>query len=391
MITLVIPTFNRSDFLIRSLQYYADTNYKYKICIGDSSDSFHVDRAKRAIEGLKDKLDITYIEYPGVCIADCIQRLSNQVDTPYTVFIADDDFLVPKSLKRCIKFLEEHPDYSAAHGKAAVFSLQSSEGAHGEFRNVGEYTQRAIEGETASERLLDHLASYSVMLFSVHRTDIWQKLFKNVMGAKDRALMEEILPCCLSVVYGKIKQFDQLHLMRQCHEQRAFHQDVYDLITSPNWFPSYKIFHDSLIEVLIGQDGIQEGRAHDVVKEAFWFYIGDILQSKFKKSYGASRRAQMKRWLKKSFAHPFCLDALKSKTLLEKMSLSSLLNRSSIYHEDFIPIYEAVLQRKKSAAAVVATKENSQHSICRWLQLTAPESVSHLWMSQQEQYHLWVH
>jgi len=348
MLTLIIPTMNRSDFLIRSLRYYADTNYKYQLCIGDSSDSFHVDRAKKVIEELRDTLNITYLEYPGACIADCIQRLNNQVNTPYTTFIADDDFLVPKSLEMCIKFLEENSDYSAVHGKAAVFSLQSSKGAYGEFRNVGEYRQRAIEGETASERLLDHLASYSVMLFSVHRTQTWKKLFRDIRVDYDRAFMEELLPCSLSVVYGKVKQLDLLYLIRQGHDQRAFHADSYDWVTGPNWYPSYQIYSDVVTKEIMEQDGKSIEEVRRTAKKAFWLYLNNDLNNIFQRKYEMSRMERIKKCVKKIPILVSFFRMLHSIKLFSgEMSLTALMSKKSPYHEDFMPIFEVVSQVAK--------------------------------------------
>ena len=56
MISLLIPTMNRSDFLIRLLRYYRALGFQGCICIGDSSDAVHVERTKKAIQELQDKL-----------------------------------------------------------------------------------------------------------------------------------------------------------------------------------------------------------------------------------------------------------------------------------------------------------------------------------------------
>ncbi|MBU2250973.1 MAG: TIGR00180 family glycosyltransferase, partial [Candidatus Omnitrophica bacterium] len=206
MITLMIPTMDRSDFLIRLLQYYADTDYPYSICIGDSSDQTHLERTKEFIKSLDGKLNIRHLEYPNLSISMCLKALVDKLDTPYAAIILDDDFIITKTLEKCIDFLESNPEYSAAHGSALVFSLKNS-GVYGEFLNIGRYPQRAVEESTASERLIGHLNNYSVTVFSVQRTETWKKLYQNVKQLSERAFMEELLPCCLSVVHGKIKHY----------------------------------------------------------------------------------------------------------------------------------------------------------------------------------------
>ncbi|MFH1683609.1 MAG: TIGR00180 family glycosyltransferase, partial [Candidatus Margulisiibacteriota bacterium] len=278
MITIMIPTMNRSDFLIPLLNYYVDTGYKHWISIGDSSTGDHLERNKEAIARLKGKLKINYHEYPGVCISKCIKKLTENIATPYAVFVADDDFIVPNALERCLDFLEKHPDYAAAHGKALLFSRLSL--------RVGPYGQRAVEGETAAKRLLDLLGNYTVTLFSVMRAEIWQKIFKYSEVISDRAFSEELLPVCLSVVSGKIKHLDCFYLLRQHHDRRAFHLDVYDRVTSPNWFPSYQIFTNCLVEELVRQDGITMDEAREVVKQAFWSRLSKGLVNKYQSRYG---------------------------------------------------------------------------------------------------------
>ena len=114
MMTLIVPTMNRSDFLVRQLGYYRDVGFQGCICIGDSSDTVHVERTKRALKAFQGKLNIVYREYPHLNDAECLKQLLDLVVTPYAAFVADDDFLVPAALEQCARFLDNHPDYSAA-------------------------------------------------------------------------------------------------------------------------------------------------------------------------------------------------------------------------------------------------------------------------------------
>src|SRR5688500_14399765 len=130
MISLLVPTMNRSDFIIRLMRYYCSLEFPGHIFIGDSSNEEHVARTKRAIVTYRDKLNIVYREYPGLNNAQCMRFLLEVVATPYSVFLGDDDFLVPDGLKQCIAFLDGNSGYGAAHGKAILFRLQTP-GAYG--------------------------------------------------------------------------------------------------------------------------------------------------------------------------------------------------------------------------------------------------------------------
>jgi len=344
MVTIFIPTKNRSDFLIRLLKYYADTNYQYSICIGDSSDSVHLERARNFIKSLKGKLKIKHLECPGLGISECFKLLVDKVDTAYAAMLLDDDFIIGKTLTKCVDFLESHPEYSAAGGEALLFSLKQS-GAYGEFSDIGLYPRRAVEAQTASQRLTDHLKNYSVTVFSVHRIETWRKMFQRVSKSSERAFMEELIPCCLSVVYGKVKCFNDLYLVRQHHQQRCFHVDPYDWITNSSWWNAYNMFHGSLAEALIRQDGIDNKKADEVIKQAFWVYLNNSLRRKYQSRYQEPIVAvRVKEKLKRI---PGLLRTVeKIKTISPKsLTLKSLLRKQSAYHADFMPVYHAVREK----------------------------------------------
>ena len=104
-VSIVIPTMNRSDFLRRSLYYYAKSKYKGWIYIGDSSESSHIKRTKETVRELEDRLKIKYFAFPQLNDSQCIKSLLEAVETPYVAFVADDDLLVPSGMDKCVAFL----------------------------------------------------------------------------------------------------------------------------------------------------------------------------------------------------------------------------------------------------------------------------------------------
>lgn len=341
MITLLVPTMNRSDFLIRLLRYYDEVGFEGCICIGDSSSSEHVVRTKRVIEILRGKLNIVYQEYPGINVALCLSRLVDLVSTPYVAILADDDFLVPSALNQCAKFLGEHPDYVAAHGIGITITLDSK-GLYGQITQCGPYRQPVIEAESASQRLDDHLSHYSVPAFSVHRIESWRAMLRNAHLLKGRGCFDELLPCCISVILGKSKELDCLYLVRQMHAQQYHFPDTYDRIASPEWHSSYSIFRDSSVEALTLQDNISIEKAQKVVKQAFRSYL--VMCLSYQPDF---RRDFYNRWRQGAGTIPGArriwqlLRSLRSKQHF-KLSLRKLLRSSSPYHADFMPVYKAL-------------------------------------------------
>jgi len=349
MITLLIPTINRSYFVIRLLTYYRELGFRGSICIGDSSDPEHAGRTKGVIRQLKGALDIVYQEYPGLSYAECIRNLIDMAPGKYAVVSPDHDFLVPGGLQRCVSFLEAQPKYAAAHGTAAFVSLYS-QGACGEVRKIAPYRQPTLEVENAGDRLLDHFRSYTFPLFSVCRTDDLREIYQRVSTSPDRYFALELLPCSLAIVRGKVKELNCLYLARQTLDATYLSPTTYDWFISPNWFPSYLGFRDHLAEELVLQDGISLDDAREVVKRAFWSYLARVLPRG-----GAERHAPKVFWLR-SLArlaarrmpvlewawrkvHPF-LPGENS-----KLSFPTVLHPKSVYYADFMPIYRAIATR----------------------------------------------
>lgn len=350
MISLLVPTMNRSDFVIRLLRYYHALGFQGHIFIGDSSNDEHASRTKKAITACRDKLNIVHREYPGLNNAQCTQRLLDQVSTPYAAFLPDDDFLVPRGLERCMQFLDSHPEYVAAHGLGTLFELDA-DGVYGRPKSASYYRQAEFDMNRASERLEAHLNRGSVTLFSVHRVEAMRLMYRDIENVADQSLATEVLPCCISVVLGKIKQLDCLYLIRQAHDQRYRHFDIFDRLVSPSWSPSYQVMCNAVAEQLARIDGISHDDARNTFKKAFWRSL-ILTLGKHHPSSGRSRRA----------FHAF-LRAIPGARILRKvyramnrgvtydMSLDRLLSASSKYHDDFLVIHKILTEARDGSTA----------------------------------------
>lgn len=344
MVTLHIPTLNRSEFLERLLNYYADTNYQHWIFIGDASDEYHAARNRNNVRSLGSRLKIKYFHYPGLSIAARLEQLGLLTQTPYCAYSGDDDFLCTSGIDRCLAFLASNPDYGAAHGKGIYLSLDRS-GPYGKISVLGSYPQAVTDANTGKQRLKDYFnpSTYAV-LFSVHRTPNWQEMWRglsSLQGVPDKYHFEEIIPNCLSLILGKMKQLDCLYLIHQRHPGSIGPPNIYDWITSAGWYPSFKLFHDRLLTELIRRDGISVEEAEEVIKRQFWPFLSRTLNEMWQLNTnrspltirGLTRRIPGARraWR-----------ALFWSTAQKEMSLPKLLNPSSPYQADFVPICRAI-------------------------------------------------
>lgn len=348
LLTLIIPTKNRSSFLIKLLKYYADSNFKHWIAVGDSSDREHVQLIKEVLETLKKKLKIIYFECPELNDSACIKKLAESASTPYVVFCADDDFLIPAGLEECIHFLENHKDYSAAHGLGAIVNVQSC-GIQKYISDVGGYAQPCLEQTTAAQRFLKHMANYSVSFFSVHRVEVWEAMYRRITEVSDKTFTE-LLPCCVSVIRGKIKQLNCFYLVRRNHSKRYFLPNHYEWLTAQDWYASYQVFSDCLSEELISQEGLKKEEAAEVIKQAFWSYLAKGLNRGFQLKYNKDASTFIWRFKKITKSIPgigiFLLlvsRRLKGDIFCD-ITLQTLKNPASLYHKEFMPIYQSITE-----------------------------------------------
>jgi hypothetical protein len=172
-------------------------------------------------------------------------------------------------------------------------------------------------------------------------------MYQQIDLIKDKSFTE-LLPSCLSAVYGKIKEVDCLYLIRQGHNQRYFLPDTFDWLTAPQWLASYEGFRDILIQELRAHETITPEDALAIVKQGFWAHLSQVLPLKFGQRFQTpSSRDRIKSHLKKnSFLRevvaPFMKVWRSRLAASDDLALGALLSRRSPYHEDFMPFYQLV-------------------------------------------------
>lgn len=298
MITLIVPTRNRPDFLKRLLSYYARVKFPHSIVIGDASDLKGLQENKSLVHEFAKTLRVEHCHHEGFSIARSVEDLNRNIQTPFVALLGDDDFLLLEGIEKCIQFLESHPNHAAAHGKGFLFLLNKS-GSLGKIKALSGYPQPQVTDLKASHRLLKYLDQYAVGLFSVHRKEVWQNMWKGTSGIEDTAFSAEILPCCLSVVSGRNAELNCPYLLRQGHDRRFLLPDPFDWISDPKWPCGFQIFSKRLEDEIAKKDGVTLAAAREVVKEAFWGYLNSGLIKKYNDRYQkkARKRPPVGRWL----------------------------------------------------------------------------------------------
>lgn len=354
-LTIVIPTRNRTRYLERLLAYYASTACPYRLVIGDSSDTDPLQRTAELIRRFSKELVVEHRPYPprphlppGQDGIECVADMLTHVQTPYAIYMADDDFIVTGAIGKGIRFLESHPEYSAVNGQAILVGLKR-EGDALRVAGASDYLQRGFEAPRAAERVRDHLVRHGATEFSVKRTPQIRESFQAVVRLGLNNLFEENFVNCMTLINGKVKKLDDLYMVRQGHagQTSANSLTMFDWVVSPQFSEQFYRFLDYLSEKLAQKDAVALSEARQIIREGFWFYIADGL----KRRWEVYSRPTEQKWLKRMRLKTRKSDwaragwvALRSRIPDQKgrMLLPALLRPSSPYYADFKPIYSLI-------------------------------------------------
>ncbi len=279
-LTIIIPTMNRPEFLARQLNYYAGQRYSGHIVVSDSSNAESQEQVKAGINALHGRLSIEYLWTPPTkthmaVVAAC----RDYIPTKYSVLVGDDDFLIPRALQPCIDFLEANEDYnfSCAHGRGLAIRLDQP-GAYGKVTWADYYDlgRPVVDGGSASRRIKQYLSNFTTTLFYIHRTAQWKQMWEVTALMPDQTF-GELLPSCMSAVFGKVKYLDVLYLVRQDHPKRYFGEGKYTWLANPDWESWYGLFTPTLAITVMQQDHITYTMAEQSVKTAFDGYMTGCL------------------------------------------------------------------------------------------------------------------
>jgi len=274
-VAILIPTKDRLEFLIRTINYYVSIKSQHPIFIGDASSQSH---EEEVLNAAKDKIEVYYFHWKDLndrrTIIKLAEEADNLVELTYCAFHGDDDFLISESLSICADFLDSNKNYSTAQGRAFSFQLKE-EGPYGELKGLGVYWGiNYLDGDTALDRLKCISSNYWVPIFSVCRiTDFIHNISVGVDSVIDRDLGEytNVFSIAMS---GKSKFIDCLYLARQVHSQVHLSSSRFEWITSEDWHISYTELVNSLSEVLSNSDNIKLTESRSEIAQSIKSVIG---------------------------------------------------------------------------------------------------------------------
>ncbi len=274
-ISIIIPTYKRSQFLKRLLSYYQSQSCPYPIIVADSSPEPHKSENESIVDSVMHSLHIDYKHYDSTINFYTKVSLALEVsNSKYTVICADDDFIIPGAIAECVKWLDANPDYSVVHGR----SLRVEYKNHDKIPYFN-YNQRTLNNQDSVLRFKEHFANYTTTFYSVHkRLDHIYNFCLTENVSDDR--FGELLLSGLSVIQGKTMCLDTLYMVRQSHSGGANRNNLnwFQLLTSNNYSEKYTKFRDCLAQELIKTTGLSWEQAKEAINQGWFGYLHLLLQ-----------------------------------------------------------------------------------------------------------------
>lgn len=218
LLTILTPTYNRSQFLHRMLRFLRATQFPFRAIIVDSSDPQEQQRNEWLFQQFSEELSLEYVCASSSLIRKCTPILK-ELSSPYVAFLADDDFLFWRKLVDFVQYLERNPSCATVQGRVINATDMSSDGSG--YIACRSMQMRDILAGSPIDRLVEYVERPFSTFYGVHRTDLLARAFRVTDESTDydasRGFPEAML-LLLAPLYGKIKTIDEVHYLQVDHK-----------------------------------------------------------------------------------------------------------------------------------------------------------------------------
>lgn len=188
-------------------------------------------------------------------MADKLAAAVSDVETPYVNLIPDDDIVFPHAIAKAIEFLNQKPDYTAAHGYFISFRTHDDDI---DIHDVIGFTPSILD-ENPLMRLYNLFRRYQSFYWGVFRTEVFRSA---VTAACEMSvvLFRELTVMSTSILQGKVARLPLVYALRgTAKSHAAVYQSnplFFALHDAREFFDNYTIFRDGIAK-FIRRAGIQ--------------------------------------------------------------------------------------------------------------------------------------
>ena len=260
-LTCLVPTHNRPLFLRRFLGFYARFRPEFSFLIVDSSCPVAAAENRSVIDHIRSELNIRY-EHSDLPFYEKIAANFDRVTSPFVVLCADDDYLLPEAVSRCVDFLEVEQGYATAMGHKALLNTTKNRWT-GRLKVLKGYS---IEYDRPLDRCRHMATQWMSNFYAVNRTEALYRDFQIVSvmsNSKSLSQIPEMLMSQLSVIRGRAKVLPMMYSVWQRHATNCTNTVAKSIQPLAEQF--YKEFNECLSSQLsqVGIDRVDAARYVD--------------------------------------------------------------------------------------------------------------------------------
>lgn len=214
-LTCLVPTHNRPHFLRRLWRYYQQFPLSCSFLVVDSSHPAAAAENRAEIENVRGSLEITYRHIDTDFANKCCQALQ-QIGTPYVVFCADDDYLLPSALEHCVEFLDHHTGYSVAQGIMTIVNRPGK----APYATAG----YSLEDDDPITRSRKMFRFGFTTFYGIYHTATLRENFQITTESLDcqySHFFPEIMLLQLSVIRGRVKVLPEIYYLHEEHDSNC--------------------------------------------------------------------------------------------------------------------------------------------------------------------------
>lgn len=274
MISLIIASIDRSDFLINYIKCLEYQNFKGQLLIGDSSKKKHLIKITNFLKKNKFNFEISHYSMPYHLPHQCISKLVKKIKYDYSMWICDDDLLVLSTAKKCVNFLKKNPSYSAAGGKALFVHIKNKN-----LTAITDYPLESLNNPKSLNRVKKLSENYQVVQYAISRTSGMKKRYNISNKDFDKGIGAELYPTFYLAAMGKIKFFDDLFCVRQNHERRIILKKLNKIKNKDNYKKSTSILVKNISFHISKKDNLKFKNVKKKIATFFENYEKSVLEN----------------------------------------------------------------------------------------------------------------
>ena len=291
-LTIVVPTFQRSVHLLRTVRFWSGRGPQLLVLDGSPTPSTDKDFFD-SVEGL------TYVYQPESFQSRLVNS-SDYIRTDYVTLMGDDEVHMPSSLTASIKELEGNPKLASCLGWSVGFNCRVRKGSVSEIHGFPAYPGLYFyenTKETAQERIKAHFGNYLPSnIYAVVRADAFRNAMKMLNAPGERFFGIGEIEFEIAILYqGGNKVIPFLHWLRnlgtnpdyrkedpETNHEKMFHDCFLD--------PEYSAWREEFLltrsQILAEIDGQEVKHVRIWLEEALQLYSEICASSRSKPTVG---------------------------------------------------------------------------------------------------------